>query len=117
MNLRIAKFLLLLTVMGNLAPVVLAITAPNPHACCVRKSIHPCHESAASVADHAVLRSGDCCNHGCCRAVTTAQWAYPEPRSARIVLRAVNAQMSASEPNSPDAGSAHLQSARAPPAC
>lgn len=76
MNLRIAKFLLLLTVMGTLAPAALAIAAPATHACCRRKSVHRCRESASTTADRSVLRSADCCNHDCCRGVTAARWAY-----------------------------------------
>ena len=78
MNLRIARFLLLLTLLGNLAPVALAIAAPAAHACCIRKSVHPCHESAIATSQTSVLRSADCCNHDCCRGVTTARWAYAQ---------------------------------------
>jgi hypothetical protein len=115
MNLRIARFLLLLTVMGNLAPAALALAAPATHACCLRKSAHPCHESATTTAEHSVLRSADCCNHDCCRGVTTARWAYAQsPVSAQHQHIAENYSLS-SDPRFLLAAIRGLQLTRGPP--
>jgi len=67
-----ARLLLVLLLVGTLAPVALAISAPSAHACCMRKPMHD-HGSrslASQVAD------GE--NHNCCPPVTTAHWAELE---------------------------------------
>ena len=69
-----ARFLLTLMLVGIVTPVALAISAPAPHACCIRKPMH----------DHAT-RSREfnapptCCSHDCCHALTVTQSPYLLP--------------------------------------
>jgi len=49
---------------GILAPVALAISAPAPHACCLRKAMHD------PGAQGGEFNAPNCCNHDCCHAVT-----------------------------------------------
>ena len=66
-----ARVLLVLLLASTLVPVALAISAPPPHACCIRK---PMHEHGSGSRDiHAV----DGQRHNCCPPVTTAHWAEP----------------------------------------
>ena len=44
---------------------------------------HPCHDSAASESDQLAIRSTGCCNHDCCRAVTTSQCGKSAARHCR----------------------------------
>jgi hypothetical protein len=60
-----ARFLLLLALVGNLAPLALAATAPPPRACCLRKGVHSCHDSLASDSGQLVIRDASCCDHDC----------------------------------------------------
>ncbi|HXW93593.1 MAG TPA: hypothetical protein VEK33_23795 [Terriglobales bacterium] len=56
-----------LMLVGILAPVALAISAPAPHACCMRKPMHdPGTQGRA-------FNAPNCCNHDCCHAVTVTQ--------------------------------------------
>src|SRR5580700_11022574 len=93
MHRRIAQFLLLLALMGNLAPAELALAAPPPHACCLRKTAHHCHDSVAAEAKGLDVRAASCCNHDCCRAVTTAQWAHAQPPVAASFSQNVEAYL------------------------
>jgi hypothetical protein len=78
-----ARWLLLFAIVGNLVPLAMAVAVPPPHACCIRKA-HHCHDSAASESLELAIRSGICCNNGCSRAATTAQWAHPEAPIAQL---------------------------------
>jgi hypothetical protein len=71
-----ARFLLLFALAGTFVPAAMQALAPPPHACCLRKAVHRCH--AAGAQQDPVVSDAGCCNHDCCRAVTTAQWAHPE---------------------------------------
>ena len=64
-----ARLLLVLLLVGSIAPVALAISAPLPHACCLRKPLHD--HGSRSLEIQAV--SGE--NHNCCPPITTAHWA------------------------------------------
>jgi hypothetical protein len=64
-----ARLLLVLTLVGTLAPVALAVSAPPPHACCMRKPLHD--QGSRSLQTQTV----DAGHHNCCPPVTTAQWA------------------------------------------
>ena len=64
-----ARILLTLSLVGVLAPLALAISAPAPHACCMRKA----HDVDNN--HHHIQASATCCNHDCCRTVTVSQWA------------------------------------------
>ncbi|HKS76589.1 MAG TPA: hypothetical protein VJQ82_25470 [Terriglobales bacterium] len=65
----IARLLLLLMVVGVMAPAALAFTSTSLHACCARKGMH-CH----SPRERQVQTPG-CCGHDCCRSMVTAHWA------------------------------------------
>jgi hypothetical protein len=113
-----AKLLLLFALAGSFIPLALAATAEAPHACCIRKA-HHCHDSAgaAEESEQLIIRAASCCNHDCCRAVTTSQWAYPQPRMTAISAQKINAQIAESHPDSPSTKFSSSQSTRAPPAC
>jgi hypothetical protein len=112
-----AKLLLLFALVGNLAPLALALTTANPHACCVRKAAHPCHDSAISKANQLDLRDARCCNHDCCRAVTTARWAQAQPSIPACFVHKVAARLGDTTPLAPTTEISRFQSTRAPPAC
>jgi len=111
-----ARLLLFLALVGNILPLALGATAAPPHACCLRKGAHHCQDSRASENGPPVIRDVSCRNHECCRAVTTSQWAHPQPRLAVFFLQAINARLAGSQPNSPATAFAEFQSTRAPPA-
>src|SRR5215470_12591035 len=63
-----ARWLLVLLLVGVLAPVALAISATPVHACCLRKALH------GSFAHNAEFQSlAGCCQHDCCRPLTVSQ--------------------------------------------
>jgi hypothetical protein len=112
----ITNFLLLFALVGNLAPIALAMSTPTVHACCLRKAVHHCHGSQASDSGQLVIRSSGCCDHECCRAATTAQWAYPQQRLHFVSLRDLNAHAAEIRTDFPASASAKFQSTRGPPA-
>ncbi|MFZ0286910.1 MAG: hypothetical protein WAL32_16910 [Terriglobales bacterium] len=63
-----ARLVLVLMLVGTFAPVALAISAPAPHACCMRRAMH--HDSSHGAQLNDVP---PCCNHDCCHAVTVSQ--------------------------------------------
>ena len=66
-----ARLLLVLLLAGTFVPLALAISAPAPHACCMRKGMH----------DHGSSREMQAVGgqyHNCCPPVTTAHWAELE---------------------------------------
>lgn len=67
-----ARLLLVLLLVGTLAPVALAISVPLPHECCMRK---PMHDHGSRVLASQVMDSQ---NHNCCPPVTTSHWAELE---------------------------------------
>jgi hypothetical protein len=69
-----ARFVLIVLLVGVFAPVALAISAPTPHACCLRK---PMHDRASH--DSQFKASPGCCNRDCCRPLTVSQWAHIAP--------------------------------------
>ena len=64
-----ARLLLVLLLVGTLAPVALAFAAPPPHACCMRRPLH----DHGSLAVEFQATGGQ--HHNCCPPVTTAHWA------------------------------------------
>ena len=64
-----AKLLLVLLLAGTFAPVALSISAPLPHACCLRKPMHDLGSGSREI--QAVAGQ----NRNCCPPVTTAHWA------------------------------------------
>jgi hypothetical protein len=111
----VTKFLLLFALVGNLAPVALANSTPTLHACCLRKAVHHCHGSRASDSGQLVIHGISCCNHECCRAVTTAQWAHPQ-RLDFASPQNINERSAGRRTNLPASASAEFQSTRGPPA-
>src|ERR1700691_3054325 len=87
MNRLIARLLLLFALLGNLVPIALAANPAPPHACCLRKGVHHCQDSSGSESSQPVVRDSSCCRGNCGHAVTTAQWAHPQPRLASFALQ------------------------------
>jgi hypothetical protein len=110
-----AKLLLLFGVLGNIVPLVQAAIPAPPHACCLRKATHHCHESSDPDSSRLVIRGTSCCGHECCRAVTTAHWAYPQPRGAGFSKQAPCAWVAQQILDSPATKLSSFQSSRAPP--
>jgi len=71
-----ARFLLVLLLVGTFAPAALALAAPAPHACCMRK---PMHGSSSHNSD--LQASSDCCNHDHCRPLNHSGWVSVAPSS------------------------------------
>jgi hypothetical protein len=111
----IARLLLFFAVAGNLTPLALAVATPQPHACCVRKTAHPCHGSAESETDQLTIRAASCCDHDCCRAVAPARWAYTRGQAPAFVANVVAERAPESYPNPPAPAFPDLHSSRAPP--
>ena len=68
MHRTISRLLLIVWLAGIAAPVVLAISAPAPHACCLRSA----HSHGAPNSFQAVP---SCCQHNCCSPLTVSHWA------------------------------------------
>jgi len=115
MQRRTAIFLLLLAFAGTFVPVALAATAPPPHACCLRNA-HHCHDSAGSSEQPSFHASADCCNHDCCRAVTTVQSAVPSPLASTAFAATTNGFAAETPATSPALRFSSSRSSRAPPA-
>lgn len=120
MHRLIAKFLLMLALLGNIVPVALAATAPSVPECCRRAGMHHCNGDASassSVADsdQASFRAPGCCHGDCGRAVTTPQWAHLQSVASDIVARIVEISAAPSSPRAPDTERNESLSTRAPP--
>ena len=68
-----ARLLLVFLLSGIFVPVGLAISAPLPHACCMRKTMHD-HGSGVSE-----IQAVGGQNHNCCPPFATAHWAELGP--------------------------------------
>ncbi len=78
-----ARLLLIFALLGNLAPIALAVAMPPAHACCLRKGAHHhCHDFDV---EHLILTNRDCCRQNRPRAVTATQTARAQP-GATIAL-------------------------------
>jgi hypothetical protein len=108
------RFLLLFALLGTFLPLAQAAMPAPLHACCVRKTGH-CHESGSADSTQLVIGAKVCCIHDCCRAVTTSQWAHPQPRMTATSAPNVVARVTDSSPSTTAAGPAPFQSTRAPP--
>lgn len=109
-----ATSLLLFALSGNLIPLALAATADPPHACCVRKAVHPCHGSESTESESLTIRSAACCHRDCCRA-TTARWAWTQVELATVATPVVNARVVSPCLDRPSAELFEFCSTRAPP--
>jgi hypothetical protein len=112
-----AKLLLLFAFVGTLAPLALALTGPPQHACCVRKAVHHCHESDGADTSRLLISGAGCCNGDCCRAVTTARWAYAHAAMNVLHERNISARADQLHQISFHAEVLELHSSRAPPGC
>lgn len=110
----IARFLLSFALVGTFVPLALAVTATPLHACCIRKAAHQCHGSFTE-SDQPAIRGTSCCNHDCCRAVTTSQSAHPEPLLVAAFAQQVEAGIAESRSAVPAVKLLASQSPRAPP--
>jgi len=110
----IARFLLLFALAGNFVPLVLAATVAPAHACCLRKSAHQCHGSAGE-AEQLSIRSIECCNEDCYRAVVVSQWAHPQ--AAQVAVFESNVEECLRDSAAPAQAKRFFasQSTRAPP--
>jgi hypothetical protein len=115
MHRLIARFLLLVAIVGNFAPLALAATAAPAHACCVRKSVHPCHGSLISEVEHLVIRAAACCNQQCGRAITTGQSADSQPRTTIFLEQAAEPHLAQSTSIAKNTDVCRLKSPRSPP--
>ncbi len=105
-----ARLLLILLLVGVLAPVGLAATAPEPHACCKR---HPMHDAAQHGMEFHAPPS--CCNHDCCRSVTVSQWAQAKPAAHASFQPSTTTRRSAVQPVHLTSAVDSAHSGRAPP--
>lgn len=110
-----ARLLLLFALVGSVLPIALAATVAPPHACCLRMA-HKCHGAASSGSD-ASFSAANCCSQDCSRAVTTSQWANPQPRTTTDFAHEANGRIADSRATVPVANPFTSRSTRAPPAC
>jgi hypothetical protein len=110
MHRRTARFVLILLLVGVFAPVALAISAPAPHACCLRK---PMHDRSSHNSEFKAPPG--CCQHDCCRPLPVSQWAHLTPPASAQPTPASTTKQSGQRPTpfAVDANSTH--SGRAPP--
>ena len=108
-----ARLLLLFALAGIFVPLAQAAIAAPPHACCIRAA-HKCHAMEVE-SDQLAIRSTGCCNHDCCRAVTTAQWANLQPRTAGSSPQNLDARIAESHYLAAVTEFSASQSTRAPP--
>jgi len=111
-----ARFLLLITLLGTIIPMAMQAKAAPPRACCLRKGPHHCHETSQQQSEQPVLQDAGCCNHDCCRAVTSSQWAHPLPSSAAATVQDTTSHDISDQPDGPLSVSSSLLRSRAPPA-
>ena len=110
MHRLIARFVLTLMLVGVIAPVALAISAPAPHACCMRKPMH-----GRSSHDSEFHAPPGCCQHDCCCSLTVSQWANLSP-STKAHRTTASAALQAELPEIHLSASInHAHSGRAPP--
>ncbi|HXZ33638.1 MAG TPA: hypothetical protein VEH30_15280 [Terriglobales bacterium] len=80
MHRQTARLLLIFLLVGIFTPLVLAVSAPVPHACCMRKPLH-----ARNAHDSQLNAPPGCCNHDCCRPQTARKWAHATATSGAQV--------------------------------
>src|SRR5438445_177021 len=107
-----AKLLLLFALVGTIVPIAMAVTSPQ-HACCVRKT-HHCHESASQDSTQLAITS-QTCDHDCCRAVSTSQWANLQLGLSPAVVQNIETNIIDAQPRTPAAHHSVSLSTRAPP--
>jgi hypothetical protein len=104
-----ARLLLVLLLVGVFAPAALAIAAPAPHACCMRKPMN------RQTPHDAQFNTPGCCSHNCCGQLTVSQWAQTRPSRAARVTRQSASLLSELRPLVRTIDSQDVHSGRAPP--
>ncbi len=112
----VAFFLFTAVVTGMIAPVAAAISAPPPHACCIRKSAHPCHGTTLS-SGGVTIGNSSCCQQPCGHAVVIPQQSCTPLAELALDKIAVSGYVSARESFPAVSGISTQQSSRAPPSC
>jgi hypothetical protein len=105
-----ARLLLTLMLVGMFAPVALAISAPAPHACCMRKPMHDHGQPGSefhSPASH--------CQHDCCHALAGFRSAQLKPASVGSVTPASSHLTRQADPILRSSRECSSRSVRAPP--
>ena len=103
-----ARLLLILLLAGVFTPVALAVAAPMPHACCMRKPMQGSQQSEFQAPP-------GCCDHDCCRPLTVSQWADVGPGAATSGSLPANRLQSDILPAEPLTFTQHAPSVRGPP--
>jgi hypothetical protein len=110
-----ARLLLLIALLGNFLPLALAASTAPAHQCCFRKGVHHCQGSSGQLGEGLSFNSGSCCNHDCCGAVTTAQWAQAQAEAAGELSQSIEIFLPVRQSFVPAFGAPKDLSARAPP--
>lgn len=105
-----ARLLLVLLLVGVFAPVALAISAEQMHACCLRKPMH-----ARASHDAEFRATPGCCQHDCCRSQTVSQWAHLSPSATDQRMLVSSSLRSATRPIGLALAVSRAHSGRAPP--
>jgi hypothetical protein len=116
----VARFLLTFVLVGVLVPAGLAATAPNPHACCKRRAMADAPAGGVQAARMQAARTQigalpGCCNHDCCRSVTTTQWADVSRPVARQYALVLSPALPELQGGSPATAIDRIHFGRAPP--
>jgi len=104
-----ARLLLILLLVGIFVPVALAISAPPPHGCCVRKPLRN-HGS-----QDPEFQATDSSAHDCCRPLAVSHWAQPRSRISACFAHPSATSLSEPRPVHRTANLAASHSVRAPP--
>ena len=120
-----ARLLLLLTLVGTLAPILLAASTPPAHACCVRKT-RQCHDMKMpgmsldgmpeQPGSGTAIHTAGCDQQGCCRAMVVGSWATPRLSFLGELSSNVDVVAAEAHPNFVSSGAQTAGSVRAPPA-
>jgi hypothetical protein len=110
----VAKFLLIFALVGNLAPLGRAVTAAPPHACCVRKAVHSCHDSLSSQKTRSI-RDASCCADRCGRSVLIVRYAHPPRLGSTVFAQNIEIFFIDYNPIVPSTKNSGSRSTRAPP--
>src|ERR1700741_4135301 len=110
-----ARFLLLIALVGTFVPLAMQGKAAPSRACCRRQAAHHCHESAETNPNDSVASQTGCCNHDCCHAVTSSQWAHPLPCLTAVSVQDAAAGEIGDQADEPSSACFSFLHSRAPP--
>jgi len=111
-----ARLLLLIALLGTFVPIGMQAKSAPSHACCRRTAVHHCHDAGLPHSDETVLRDAGCCNHDCCRAVTSSNYARLGPSSAVSRAESLSACSTVPQAKTPISAAFSQLQPRAPPA-